>query len=179
MAAGGYTERLLARLFFGAVLLFLSLHLFTAYKDSAAGDTRPPVAGGQSSESLTFDPESSVVHPGPRSPASDGVKGGGQAGWTPGSPVVTFYLKDYSLMPYLRVVVNGEVAGSFKNRYVTVPVQDGDVIALDGTFYNRPVAVEVLGVSAGVAFPAEGGVITLDGNLVTLGRVRVNTSTRR
>lgn len=91
--------------------------------------------------------------------------------WSGDSRVVTFYLREYQLMPYARVVVNGEVRGGFTGRYLTVAVHDGDSLALDGTFYNRPISVEVLDVSSGVKVPRKGEVITLKGNVVPLGRV--------
>ncbi len=96
---------------------------------------------------------------------------GNGAGWAEGGQAVTFYLRDYSLLPYVRVVVNNEVRGNFKNRYVTVAVHDGDSLVIDGTFYNRPVSIEVLDVSGAVRFPRKGDVINLNGNLVSLGRV--------
>jgi len=95
------------------------------------------------------------------------------ADWPTGSPVVTLYLHDYFLMPYLRVVVNGEVKGAFSQRYVTVAVQDGDSLAVDGTFYKRQVRVEVLDVSGGVMSPGKGLILTLSGNVAPLGRVRI------
>ena len=91
--------------------------------------------------------------------------------WTPGSPVITFYLKDYSLLPRVRVLVNDEVKGSFNNRYVTVEVHQGDIIHLDGTFYNSPVNIEVLSVTRGIIHPRGGEIFRLNGNLLSLGKV--------
>ncbi|MFZ5650071.1 MAG: hypothetical protein ACOY4I_04345 [Bacillota bacterium] len=91
--------------------------------------------------------------------------------WSFESPVVTFYLKDYSLLPHLKVIVNGEVKGVFNNRYVTVEVHPGDVISLDGTYYNRQVSIEVLDTSKEVTSPRAGSVYRLNGNILSLGRV--------
>ncbi|MFZ5632709.1 MAG: hypothetical protein ACOY40_07650 [Bacillota bacterium] len=100
---------------------------------------------------------------------------GNEAGdWTYGSQVVTFFLQEYALMPYLRVLVNSEVKGVFNNRYVTVAVHEGDSIELDGTFYNRPVSVEVLDVSERVVNPRKGAVLRLHGNMLSLGKVKIN-----
>jgi len=100
------------------------------------------------------------------------------ADWTADRQLVTFYLHDYSLLPYVRVVVNGEVKGAFSSRYVTVAVQEGDSLALDGTFYNRPVKVEVLDVSGGVKSPRRGDLIQINGGLVKLGQVAVGSRPR-
>lgn len=105
--------------------------------------------------------------------AYSGPFSAGPGDWPPDSPVVTLFLQDYSLMPYVRVVVNGEVKGAFNHRYVTVAVQDGDSLALDGTFYKRPVRVEIFDVSGGVISPGKGRVITLNGNMAPLGRVKI------
>ncbi|MFZ5647742.1 MAG: hypothetical protein ACOY30_09020 [Bacillota bacterium] len=94
-----------------------------------------------------------------------------QGEWNFESPVVTFYLRDYSLLPHLKVLVNGEVKGAFNNRYVTVEVHPGDVISLDGTYYNRPVNIEVMDVSKGVTSPRSGVVYKLNGNILSLGKV--------
>lgn|GEM_PF-2244963 len=91
--------------------------------------------------------------------------------WNPGSPVVTFYLKDYSLLPKARVLVNDEVKGQFNNRYVTIEVHHGDIIKLDGTFYNSPVNIEVLSVTSGITHPRGGDVFKLNGNILSLGKV--------
>lgn len=94
--------------------------------------------------------------------------------WTPGHPVLTLYLQEYTLMPYVRVLVNGEVKGSFRSRYVTVAVQDGDSVSLDGTFYNLPVNIEVLDVSNGIISPGKGSVLTLQGNVINLEKVKIS-----
>lgn len=106
---------------------------------------------------------------GPEAAGGGRLEESGISAWTPGSQVITFSLQDYSLMPYVRVLVNDEVRGSFDSRYVTVAVQEGDVIALDGTFYDRPVAVEVMDVSGGVKNPLRGAVYRLDGNVARIG----------
>lgn len=85
--------------------------------------------------------------------------------------VITLYLHDYSLLPYLKVLVNNEVKGTFLNRYVTVPVRNGDSIAIDGTFYKEPLTIEVLNVPMAVTRPRSGETIRLNGNVAGLGKV--------
>jgi hypothetical protein len=124
------------RVFFSSVILFLSLHLMSNYKNSAWGDHRN---------------------------AAVTVKD-----WDCDSHIVTFFLRDYSLMPHVKVLVNGEVRGVFNNRYVTVAVREGDRIDIDGTFYERPINIEVLDVSRGINNPPKGSVFTLKGTVVSL-----------
>lgn len=86
-------------------------------------------------------------------------------------PVVTLRLKNYSSLPHARVLVNGEPRGEFRERYVTVFVQEGDVLEIDGTRYNRPLDIEVLDVSREVVLPAAGSSLRVEGSVATLGRV--------
>lgn len=102
------------------------------------------------------------------------LSGRGETDWVSGSQVVTFFLADYSLLPYVRVLVNGEVKGSFEKRYVTVAVREGDSIAIDGTFYARQVSIEVLDVSSGVKSPRKGSVYRLNGSVISLGEVKIS-----
>ncbi|MFZ5644142.1 MAG: hypothetical protein ACOY46_11175 [Bacillota bacterium] len=85
--------------------------------------------------------------------------------------VITLFLRDYSLLPHMRVLVNGDVRGEFKNRYVTVTVNSGDVVSIDGTYYNMPVRVELLNASKAVTSPRPGDIFNVKGNITTLGKV--------
>lgn len=69
-------------------------------------------------------------------------------------PRVTLYLENYSTLPHLAVLINGSKVDVFDDRYVTVPVQDGDKIELDGTFYQQEIQVKVLNISDQVKQPA-------------------------
>ncbi|KUK81119.1 MAG: putative membrane protein [Pelotomaculum thermopropionicum] len=87
---------------------------------------------------------------------------------------VTFQLKNYSLLPMARVLVNNEPRGIFDNRYVTVLVGEGDMIKIDGTRYDRAIDIEVLDVSKGVVLPAAGSEFRVEGNVVAVGKVCLN-----
>lgn len=106
------------------------------------------------------------------------VTGNSTKDWTYESEIITFFLKDYSLMPHLNVVVNGEVKGTFKNRYVSVAVHEGDVLALDSTFYEIPVRIEVLDISGAINHPKKGTVFKLHGNILPIGEVKENESNK-
>jgi len=85
--------------------------------------------------------------------------------------VVTFQLKNYSLLPMARVLVNDEPQKIFNDRYVTVFVRAGDILKIDGTRYNRSIDIEVLDVSKEVIRPAAGSGFRVEGNVVTVGKV--------
>lgn len=87
--------------------------------------------------------------------------------------VVTFQLKNYSALPLARVLVNGEPRGEFSDRYVTVFVQEGDLLEVDGSRYSRPLDIEVLDVSKEVLVPAAGDHLRVEGGITCLGRVRL------
>lgn len=89
-------------------------------------------------------------------------------------PVVTFKLKEYISMPQARLLVNGEAAGVFSSRYVTVSVDEGDTLQIDGTRYERPFEIEVLDVSWEVAEPQPGFSIKVNGSLGHIGVVRLS-----
>jgi hypothetical protein len=91
-------------------------------------------------------------------------------------PVVTFQLKNYSTLPLARVLVNGECRGEFRDRYVTVFVQEGDMIEVDGSRYSRPLDIEVLDVSKEVLVPSAGDHFRVESGITCLGRVRLGNN---
>lgn len=61
---------------------------------------------------------------------------------------VVLELADYTTLPKARVLINGEEAGRFTEKTVTVRVENGDLLAVDTKAYNCPVKVVVLKVSS-------------------------------
>lgn len=98
----------------------------------------------------------------------------------PGAPepvpthVVTLQLNNFSTLPRAKVLVNQEVRGEFRDRYVTVAVRNGDTIEVDGTFYSHPVEIVVLDVSPGVLAPSSGQQLKLQGGVTKVGTVRIS-----
>ncbi len=89
-------------------------------------------------------------------------------------PIVTFRLEEFVSLPQARLLVNGEVAGVFNGRYVTVSVAEGDVLQVDGTRYERPFKIEVMDVSCEVAEPQPGLTITVNESLRNIALVRLS-----
>ncbi|MBO8138517.1 MAG: hypothetical protein H0Z40_10355 [Desulfotomaculum sp.] len=88
-------------------------------------------------------------------------------------PHITLYLENYSSLPHLKVLVNGDQVAVFDDRYTTVTVQEGDVIQIDGTFYNHNILVKVLNTTAEVFNPAVEKQIIVKGNVVEVGPVKI------
>lgn len=89
------------------------------------------------------------------------------------TPVVTLRLKNFSSLPFAHVLVNGEIRGEFRDRYVTVFVREGDILEVDGTRYKRPFEIEVLDVSKELIYPAAGTKIKVEGNITSLGKIHL------
>lgn len=63
-------------------------------------------------------------------------------------PRITFYLENYSRLPHLSVLINDRPVAVFNDRYITVPVQHGDVVSLDGTFYRHEIKIKIINISS-------------------------------
>ncbi|SFF94656.1 hypothetical protein SAMN05660649_00137 [Desulfotomaculum arcticum] len=85
--------------------------------------------------------------------------------------LITFQLLEYSTLPMAEVVVNGQKAAAFAERFVTVPVADGDVLEIDTKFYHRPVSVKVLDTYGGVKWPKVDDTFKIEGTVKKLGTV--------
>lgn len=92
-----------------------------------------------------------------------------------GEPVMTLLLKEYSSLPKMYLLVNGEPAGGFDDRYLTFQVQDGDLLELDASFYNHQVEVEVVTASENIIFPKKKEIVVING-IHTLGKVKIDDS---
>lgn len=88
--------------------------------------------------------------------------------------LVTFQMLDYTTLPMAAVLVNGEIKGSFEQRYVTVPVAHGDVLEIDTHYYRHPVSFKVVETFGDVTWPAKGRVFTVEGTTKKLGTVKIN-----
>ncbi len=92
--------------------------------------------------------------------------------------LVTFQLLDYTSLPKAAILVNGEKKGYFANRYVTVPVTDGDELAIETGFYERPVSFKIIQTYGNVLVPPIGIVIEVQGTTKTIGTVVIGKSTK-
>jgi hypothetical protein len=70
--------------------------------------------------------------------------------------IMTFELLDASSLSKAKILVDGSPAADFSERYVTVKVAPGELVEIDGAFYERPFRVKLLDVYPIVAKPVKG-----------------------
>lgn len=61
-----------------------------------------------------------------------------------GAVQLTLALQDIASLPHCRVLVNGQEAGCFEERQVSLALAAGDLIEVDTTWYDFPVAFEIV-----------------------------------
>lgn len=88
--------------------------------------------------------------------------------------LVTFQLMDYATLPNATVLVNGLKKGSFTHKYVTVPVNDGDSLAIDVESYNRRISFKIIETYGSVKWPSSGIVIEVSGDTKKIGTVELD-----
>ncbi len=88
--------------------------------------------------------------------------------------LVTFQLLDYIALPKAAVLVNGEKKSYFEHRYVTVPVNDGDELAIDTGFYEHAVSFKIIDTYGNVREPVVGTVIDVQGTIKKIGTVVID-----
>jgi len=66
---------------------------------------------------------------------------------------ITLSIENYSSMQKAKILVNEQPVADFQNRIVTIGVNDGDKIAIDGSFYKRSFRVKIVEASANLDKP--------------------------
>jgi len=84
---------------------------------------------------------------------------------------VTLQLENFSSLAKAKVRVNGRDEADFLEKQVSVKVRPGDLLEVDGSFYNRAIRVKVLDTSPIIKSPREGGEYLIRSGVVQLGRV--------
>jgi hypothetical protein len=72
------------------------------------------------------------------------------------------------------ILVNGNRITNFPTAEMEITVQRHDEIAVDGSFYNRPLTFKIKSVSRGVLSPTIGQEVTTFGTVESFGRVNIN-----
>ena len=86
---------------------------------------------------------------------------------------ITLELTNYSSLEKALVIVNGQVAGDFREKRITIPVQAGDTVEVDGSYYQYPLSILVLQVSDNIASPKEKQVVKVEGSRGRVGQITV------
>ncbi|MGI6684842.1 MAG: hypothetical protein ACOX47_05030 [Bacillota bacterium] len=85
---------------------------------------------------------------------------------------LTVELKDFSSLSKAKLLVNGEEIADFRNKKITVKVYPDDIISIDGTFYNRPLAFEISEISPNISWPVLHQIIETKSTVEHLGQVK-------
>ncbi len=84
---------------------------------------------------------------------------------------ITLELTNYSSLEKALVLVNGQVAGDFREKRITIPVQAGDTVEVDGSYYQYPLSILVQQVSDNIASPKAKQVIKVERSRARIGQI--------
>lgn len=87
--------------------------------------------------------------------------------------VMTFELLDVSSLSKAKILVNGSPEADFSEKYATVKITPGDLVVLDGTFYERPFRIKLLDIYPDVVRPVKGVIYTVKQEQHRVGRLEV------
>lgn len=74
----------------------------------------------------------------------------------------------------VKILINGEEAGTFDDALLAVPVIQGDVLEIDASLVEYPVQVSVESVSEPLDRSLEGEIFRAEGNIVKIGKIRMD-----
>ncbi|MBO8168327.1 MAG: hypothetical protein H0Z35_03960 [Thermoanaerobacteraceae bacterium] len=86
---------------------------------------------------------------------------------------VTIRLVNFSTLQKARLLINDVEVTDFREKQVTVKVNPGDVISIDGSYYMHKLVFEVVGTSGNILYPQEGETIEVNGDVVSLRPVKL------
>ncbi|NPV26297.1 MAG: hypothetical protein HPY81_02325 [Firmicutes bacterium] len=86
---------------------------------------------------------------------------------------LTVSLLNYSSLQKAVLLRNGEPIGDFRDKHLTVRVHAGDVLEVDGSYYNYPLALEITAASENIVSPKVKQRIEVKHNVVKLGVVQL------
>lgn len=75
--------------------------------------------------------------------------------------------------PNAFVLINGVPKYSFKNKFVDIDIEHGELIEIDGTKYNQTLYIKVADSSDNVIEPQKTAVVKVNGAIEVLGRVKL------
>jgi len=82
-------------------------------------------------------------------------------------------LQKYSSLPRAVVLVNGKEQASFENDEVQLKLMAGDVVEIDASAYDFPVAFKVKQISDNLAFPVKDESYVCNHDIVMIGKIVV------
>ncbi|HBT20501.1 MAG TPA: hypothetical protein DEA47_03930 [Peptococcaceae bacterium] len=86
---------------------------------------------------------------------------------------ITIRLENFSSLEKAVLLINGKEVADFRKKQVTVKVSQGDVLAIDGTYYVHDLTFKVVSVSENVRQPKKGQIVNVSGDVVVIGPVEL------
>jgi hypothetical protein len=84
---------------------------------------------------------------------------------------VTLELKDYSSLAKANLLVNQKKVADFRQKQITIRILPGDIIEIDGSFYNQPINFEITKISPNIIESSFQKQIRTNSNVVLVGKV--------
>jgi len=85
---------------------------------------------------------------------------------------LTIELKDFSSLAKAKILINGEEVADFRQKKVTLKVYPDDIIAVDGTFYHRPLEFFISEISPNISTPRLNQTVRTESTVETIGQVK-------
>ncbi|NLC06923.1 MAG: hypothetical protein GX755_02995 [Syntrophomonadaceae bacterium] len=89
---------------------------------------------------------------------------------------ITLELINFSSMPKATVLVNGQEVADFREKRVTIPVRNDDILEINGSYYQHSLTVLILDVSENVRYPKKKQEIKVNQSLTRIGQVTLKTN---
>lgn len=86
---------------------------------------------------------------------------------------ITFRLDNFSSLQRTKVLVNGQEITDFNEKEVTIGVNDGDEVVIDGSFYKPVIKIRIIELSDNIKNLKLNQEILITSEIVSLGEVRV------
>ncbi|WP_366922368.1 hypothetical protein MFMK1_002821 [Metallumcola ferriviriculae] len=86
---------------------------------------------------------------------------------------VSVRLNKFSALEKAKLLVNGKEVTDFRHPQVTVKVNSGDVISVDGSFYTHQLEFEIVGGTDNIAVPKINAKIEVEGDSASFAPVEV------
>ena len=86
---------------------------------------------------------------------------------------VTLELQRYEMLPHAYVLVNGKETKKFLTKTVSVPVRNGDILEIDGTYYKKPFDVIIKEATDNIQNPKKNKKITVNQDITLVSEVKL------
>ena len=86
---------------------------------------------------------------------------------------VTLRIENVTCLEKVALLINGREIIDFMGKLVTVKVFPGDVMAVDGSFYDHEIIFSVFSTSENILEPQKNQLFRVNGDIVTIGKIKL------